>query len=734
MTLAYALPSWGWVLLASAIGAVAWAAYRRVGGVVSSRQRAVLMALRAAVLVVLLLILLRPVRVAPAPPAGGTVPILVDASASMSLTDGGSRSRYDAALELARTRLAPSLVKAGFQPELLTFGETVTPLSDGVQVEPAARASRLGEALHDVRDRTAGRAVAGVVVLSDGAVHAGSAKSISSARVFAVPVGADTVRGDREVFGITIGDARLQGSLVDLSALVVSRGPSRDPFEVRLDQNGQPIDVRRLTPAGDGAAQRVRFRVAPSRDATTVYTVSVAAAADEATLANNRQSVLTTPAGPPRRVLLIEGAPGHEHSFLKRSLDKDAGLEIDAVVRKGEDDQGAATFYVQAGGDRGRQLLGGFPADRTALFAYDAVVLANVDAAMLPAPTMAMLADFVAERGGGLLLLGARSFEVPGGLANTPLATLAPVDLIDRAGGLVRTASRGREPLRVSLTEDGVEHPVMRLGADAEDTRKRWEAAPALAASAALGPARPGAILLATTAVPGGVVRPLVAVQRYGRGRTLLFGGEASWRWKMMLGSDDATYDTFWRQAIRWAAGDATGPVAVSATADEGHRVSVLAEVRDAEFAPAHDATVRVRIADPEGRDVEVPATRDSATGTVAAAFDAAASGVHKVTVEARRGPAVLGTADAWVLVGGVETEFVHPRRETDVLQRVAVATGGRLVEDADLDRVPEWLASTSAPHVEMTQREAWHSPLAWMLVVGLLGAEWALRRRWGLR
>ena len=59
----------------------------------------------------------------------------------------------------------------------------------------------------------------------------------------------------------------------------------------------------------------------------------------------------------------------------------------------------------------------------------------------------------------------------------------------------------------------------MRLGPTPAESRRAWETAPALAATAPLGPPRPGASLLAATTSPGGMPRALVAVQRLQLGR-----------------------------------------------------------------------------------------------------------------------------------------------------------------------------------------------------------------------
>ena len=71
---------------------------------------------------------------------------------------------------------------------------------------------------------------------------------------------------------------------------------------------------------------------------------------------------------------MIEGAPGYEHSFLRRALDADPGIEVDAVVRKGKDEAGKDTFYIQASRSRAEALTSGYPLSPAALFAYDGAV------------------------------------------------------------------------------------------------------------------------------------------------------------------------------------------------------------------------------------------------------------------------------------------------------------------------------------------------------------------------
>ena len=78
-------------------------------------------------------------------------------------------------------------------------------------------------------------------------------------------------------------------------------------------------------------------------------------------------------------MLVVEGAPGFEHTFLKRALARDAGLEVDSVVRKGQNEEGRDTFFIQAGASRSAALAEGYPAKRAELFVYDAVIFGNIE-------------------------------------------------------------------------------------------------------------------------------------------------------------------------------------------------------------------------------------------------------------------------------------------------------------------------------------------------------------------
>jgi uncharacterized membrane protein len=735
MTFANPLPGWVLLLVFAAAALVAWLAYRRVA--LSPPRRHVLSTLRVITLLWLIFCLMRPVTRASEDTRDAIVPILVDASRSMGLADANGQRRIDVARSLVERQLLPAIAPR-FHAELLRFGDNVS-AAEPATLSATDRRTGLGRALQAVRDRYRGRPIAGIVLVSDGGDNGdvdAMAAAATGAPIYALGIGPKASPHDREVVSVTAAESVLSDAVIDVAVSAVSHGYGAAPIELRLLENGRAIDLRRVAPAADGVPVTQTFRVSPNRDVPTVYTVEVPVAGDEIVAENNARSALVPAAARPRRVLFVEGAPGFEHSFLRRAWAGDRGLEVDAVVRKGRDESGADTFYVQAVKSRADALTGGFPKTRPSLFGYDVVVLANVDPDMLSNEQLELTRAFVAERGGGLLVLGARAFQRQG-FRDTPLEAVVPLELTDRGGGVQQaTVSPGMN--RVALTRAGEDHPLMQLAATPEDNVKRWASVPPLAAVSPLGGPRRGASVLAVTGGPGGVPRALVAVQRYGEGRSMVFTGEAFWRWRMMLPASDPSYDRFWRQAARWLGQGAPDTISLQApVAATPGDVPVSIDARDPSYSPERDATIDVRVTGPGGRVDTVRAHPDvSRAGRYRATLHAAQAGVYRVAAEARVGSSssTLGSATSAVLVGGVDPEMTDPRLNEDTLSRVARASGGQVLAAGDEATLVDRLRTGMPAAVLAVRRDLWHTGWSFAVIALLLAAEWLLRRTWGLR
>jgi uncharacterized membrane protein len=736
---AVALPLWGYVLLFGGALFLAWLAYARVPIRLGAGQRATLTLLRAITLLLLIAILLRPVvMVPPAAANNSLLPVLVDVSRSMRLTEAAGISRLQRAQAIVRD--LQKQLGSEYRIEVLTFGESLAAATDLERLAPTARRSDLGGAMADLADRYRSNRVAGVIVLSDGgdtSPQETRRDAAIKAPVITVGIGSTEVARDREVVNLTAGEPLLPGASIDLSVSATGAGFGTEPVELRVSANGRPVDTRRVTPSADGAPVHAVFTVSPEPDVPTVYTVEIPAAADELAAENNVRSVLVPPQTGKRKVLILEGAPGYEHTFLKRALAQDPGLMVDAVVRKGQNDDGRDTFYVQADPSRMAALSSGYPSKRSELFAYDAVIFGNIEADFFTREQLSLTAQFIAERGGGLLVLGARSFDRQG-LAGTALEQALPIDLTSNRNTIQLAAAQvaANEPNKPALTMDGLLHPATRLAVSPDDNRRKWSELPALASMAQVGGARPGAQVLAVALTAGGNPQPLIAAQRYGQGRSMVFAGEASWRWRMMRPATDTSYETIWRQLARWITAGAQGPVTIAPmsppVAGATDRISVI--VRNEDFRPIANAEVAIQITAPNGDKRQMPAALSNPQDgryAVAARFDQ--SGVYRVEAIAARGSAKIGTASRPVLVGGVDLEMTQPRLNEAVLQRLSSETAGHYIRAAQADQLPSLLRESRADAGTPELRDLWHNGWSLLAIILLLGVEWVMRRRAGL-
>lgn len=734
MQLGLSVPWWGIAAAIAAVGGLAWWAYARPPVALTPGQRATLTGLRLAMLLAVVFLLLQPVRTEPAPP-GGVVALLIDQSRSMAIADADGGQRIDRARAIVRDTLQPMLAEAVFGIATVAFDD-----------------SDLAGALDGVAERLDGEDVAGVVLLTDGA-DTGDGDAVEAAARIGAPlhvvgIGARAPGIDLEVAGLTAGEAVAPGSLMDLTATIAAHGGSDASAasaaagaaggRLRLLEGDRLVEVRPFTPSGEGARAVELFRVPAAPDRPIAYTVEVAGDAADPVPGNNRRSVLVPPATEERRILMVEGAPGYEHSFLKRTWQADPGLTVDAVVRKGQNDRGEQTFYVQGDAGRTAALADGYPRTRADLFRYDAVVFANIEAEFFRPEQLHLTASFVAERGGGLLLLGPSTLR-RGGYAGSAIEPVLPAALVERLGLSSVDDIAGTDRVRMAPTDEGLAHPMMRLAGTADETRALWDAVPSLSGSVRLGPVRPGAAVLAAAPPARGerTLRPMVVGQRYGAGRSMIFAGRGAWRWRMLLPSEDRTYETWWGQAARWLTAGARRRLHVTARAAgfPEARVRVQIELHDDQFRPVRNADVAVVITDPAGEAEETRAASAAEPGRYEVTAERTATeGVHLVEVKAILGGNAVEQGRAWVLAGGADPELADPWLRPSHLARMAEAAGGQYFDGSAVAGLPARVQETAPLPARHVTRQIWHHPLVFLLLVTLLGAEWIFRRTWGMR
>jgi hypothetical protein len=398
----------------------------------------------------------------------------------------------------------------------------------------------------------------------------------------------------------------------------------------------------------------------------------------------------------------------------------------------GEDKIQLDFFDVRGGRFRGQTVIDPSWFDRGK---YDAYIIGDVPADVFGPRLLGLLADRVRE-GSGLLMTGGLQNYSAGGYAATPLAELLPVVLTAVPPSAGRAPSQqgqltGAQPM--IPTEVGLKRFVMQL-ASSEKNRARWEALAPLRGATRLQPKHELIEVWAQTRDGS----PLLLAADVGRSRIAAFGGDTTYQWVLHGQGED--HQRFWRQMILWLArkeADATQSVWVRIDPRNylpGATAAVETGARDEHGVPLTGVEFQVEVTDPSGKVHAVPprATPAGAIGDFAGTADA---GDYWVRVTARKNGQVLGLgATTRFIVDARDLELDQPNADYDLLRQIADITGGQSLQSEDLEGFVKRLEGMKLEDLtRVSVVPLWDNFWLLGLLVSLLTAEWALRKKWGL-
>ena len=710
----------------------------------AAKWRASLIALRVALLAVIVFCLMRPVIVVPSIlPQSSYVAVLMDDSASMNLVDEGNRTRLDSLKQLMSpdSRFLASLSEK-FKVRAFKFSSTTERAQDASELSGAGEQTNLALALEQATRESAGLPLAGIVVMSDGAsngegdVSNNLATTLSNLRarglpVFTVGFGPENLDGDIEIVRATAPRRVLAGSPVTAELLLRTGGETRS-VKVDLTEDSHLLRSQDV-PAQGEATTVARVTFTPSTPGLHRYTLTAPPSPDDPVQDNNSVELLIDVIDGRPKILYIEGEPRWEYGKVRESVAEEKNLILASVLRSAD-----GKFYRQ-GIETGDELAAGFPKSEEDLFKYDAIIIGSIEATFFTFDQLKAVEQFVSRRGGALLALGgAKSFNA-GGYGNTPLADLLPVYI----NGNASTAES--QTFKAAPADRGRDHPAARLADQPEANAKAWEQMPALTLPEVIMETKPGAtvILEARNTKNRNVTAPLLVEERYGRGRTLALMAADTWRWRMMMESKDKSFETFWRSLLRYTVDAVRHPVEASTERTfygKNEAVRIRAEVADEKYVNVNNAQVTARVVTPSGRSIDVNLKQTSEGGFdgYAAAFNPDEDGTYRVEVSARRTAdgkqaASLETAQTSFIVGPLNREARDARQNRELLKRISADTGGQYYQLPRADDLIEDLTHSEGAGTIRETKDLWDMPINFLLMIALAAGEWFIRKRKGL-
>ena len=727
------------VLAALAVAAVVAFSYRRPSGRAGSMDRGVMAALRTAALAVLVLCLLQPTLVLRAVvPQRNFVGVLIDDSNSMTLPgeDGRPRSAFVADQLGLEDDLITALSER-FAVRIFSFSSTTGRVSDPSGLTFAGTRTDIASALDRVREDLSAVPLSGIVVVSDGADNGGRVLAealvplqAASIPVFTVGLGEDALSPDVQLDRVQAPRSVLLGSAVVVDVVVGQRGYRGRTVALEVSDDTRLLTRQDVTLGNDGEPVVVRVRFVADQPGPRRMVFRVTPLEGERVAGNNQRELLMNVQDNRAKVLYFEGEPRFEVKFTRRAVDGDDNLQLVVLQRTAPDK------FLRLDVDGAEELQGGFPRSREELFRYQGLIIGSVEAGHFTHDQLLMIHDFVSQRGGGLLVLGGRNALAEGGYAGTPLADALPV---------VLEASQGHNPravqVAVSPTPAGALHPATQIAGPDEPLAAVWERLPALTTLNPIHQVKPGAtpLLVGKSSDVGAPDQVVLAWHRFGRGKAFAFPVQDSWLWQMHadVPLEDQSHERFWRQLLRGLVDGVPEPVAITLERERveaGEPVRVSARVRDSTYIELNNAAVTAHLTSPSGAERELPldwSVEDD--GLYAAPFVPDEEGIWRIAVAATRAAARIGEDETWIRVGPGNDEYFDAARRAALLERIAEETGGRSYTPATVRQLPEDLTYSGAGVTMVEERDLWDMPFLFLMLVGLIGSEWAFRRRRGL-
>ncbi len=728
-----------WIALGVAVlGAVAVATYARPRGRARPLDRGVMAGLRVTALCVLGVCLLRPSLVLTSVvPQRNFVAVLVDDSRSMTLPGEDGRPRDDFVKESFGPEGSPLLkgLSDRFAVRFFRFSSDASRTDDPAGLAFNGSRTDLATALDRVREELAGVPLSGVVVVSDGADNGGRALEealvplqAASVPVFTVGLGDEVLSPDLELGRVQAPSSVLQGTSLVVDVVVNHRGVRAASVPLEVEDDGRILASRDVQLGKDGEPVLARVQVTLDKPGERRLRFRVPVQDGERVIENNHRDVTVDVKADRDKILYVEGEPRFEVKFIRRAVEDDPNLQVVVLQRTAEHK------FLRLDVDTPEELSAGFPTTREELFRYRALILGSMEASFFTHDQLAMIADFASQRGGGLLVLGGRKSFAEGGYAGTPLADALPVVL----GKAAPDPAAAVTEVKVAPTLAGRDHPVTQI-APSDSLEAAWARLPALTTLNDVERLKPGATELLQGTTPAGGTRVVLASQRYGRGKVAALPVQDTWLWQMdaSIPPEDQSHERFWRQLLRWLVDGVPEPVTASLPRERvevGEPARIVARVTDSSYIEMNDARVTAAVISPSGDTARVPLDWSvDEDGLYSGTFTPTEAGDHQVAVGVQKDGNPFG-ADALTLrVGPGDEEYFDAGRRTRLLRRMADETGGRFYTASTVSTLPEDIQYAGSGVTLTEERDLWDMPIVFLLLVGLVGAEWGYRRKRGL-
>jgi hypothetical protein len=713
------------VAIGLVLAAMTAAAYFRVGSRLGRWKNCLLGAFRLGGLALVMLVLLQPSRleVIPPPETQRLTLVGVDTSKSMDQNDADKTSRLEAAKGVLQNAHFTATDGTVSDPtvRLFEFSDDATPVTkSALDLTARGQTTRFHHSISSMLNSLGpSEGVKAVILLTDGhdfelvnPAKTGFLARMRQAPIYAVPIGRQGKVRDVSVHITSYQPYCYVKQKARLSATLRLIGCEYEEIEVELLRHNQVVQTTKVN-AEENEQAPVQFEVMEPEVGQYEYEIRAVPLEGEADTENNSAMTYLNVIDQQIQVLLLEGSPYWDTTFLQRSLMRNDKIEFDAIVE-----------YAPGRAHRLRKTpLNGelaVPATAEEFSHYDIVVLGRNVERLLGRAQVDLLEDFVKNRGGTVIFSRGPAFD--GELARNNLAPVIWGDTVN-------------EKVRLQVSREGQSAAPLRLLSEQSGGA---ESAPELIAGRSVIERKPLTATLASAQGVNGSATPGIVQRRFGQGQVVSVGVDGLWRWAFNAKVEgiNTLFDRFWDQMVLW----------LMAGRDFLPNQQFSLRTSSGNVLLGDKAYFRVHMRIPDAALKELPIVfyhddREVARSTLnvtpgqdpfhlTAEFLPDKTGKFRAQVRFPDGT----TQETRFVVYQENLEQTEVATDTGYLKRLCESSGGRLLTPEELPRLSSELQNEkqeSAPKTRL--RSVWDRVWFFYLIGLLFGADWYLRRRWGL-
>jgi hypothetical protein len=598
------------------------------------------------------------------------------------------------------------------------------------RLEATAPSTAIGDAIREVMTRKRGQPLAGIVLVTDGVNNSGSQPrdAAAAARQEGVPlyIYGVGITSPRDIILQTVfaPDVTFVRDEVPVTVRVRGQGLNGESAELQLKLDDRVVATKTVTFTGDGE-QVVPMKFTPGSLGEFDLTAGIEARPDETVKDNNSRTQRLKVIDAKIKVLLVDQSPRWEFKYLQMMLLRDRRIDLKCVLVEGG--RGISRTADSP-------YLAGIPTRREELFKYDLIILGDVDPKVLTAQHQENLNKLVSDFGGALVVLAGKRF-MPAAYRRSVLDKLLPVEF-DAPTLESNQDPVADKPIRLQLTSAGRASPMLRLSDKDTENANLWGQLPPIFWTAKVSRPKPAAEVLLVDPDPAKESRfgkmPVIAVQQYGLGQVMFVGTDNLWRWRKNAG--DFYYTAIWGQIAQRVSIQRLLGVSKRTQLNtdrqnymSGDRVTVYARLyTGVGFDPVQEPSVKgfFGLKNGQGSRPEVilrPIPEQPAM--YRGEFVAPVAGAYSFWVE------LDPNTQLDFNVTEPKFEFGETAMNEGLLKDLAAATGGQFFREEDLHKLPATISAKTERVQSPMEIELWASPLYFLLMLGVVTAEWVLRK-----